>query len=96
MLHGVARSDSANGRDETDGGSFSGLDQPAGARALGLKNDTLSFFDLMMETAARVGLRSSAKPSMELSESGARMGRCVSPAAWWIASLLLPGCRVNP
>ena len=39
-----------------------------------MKNDTLSFFDLRMETAARVGLRSSAKPCMELSESAAADG----------------------
>ena len=79
------------GMESGDGGPGPGvLDQPAGARARGLKNDTLSFFDLRMETAARVGLRSSANRPRSCQSLPRRMGRCVSPAAWWIASLLLP------
>ena len=34
MLHGVARSDSANGREETDGGGLGGLDQPTGGHVI--------------------------------------------------------------
>ena len=44
------------------------------ARARGLKSDTLSFFDLRMATAARVGLRPSCQSSTELSESAAADG----------------------